>query len=422
MSLNKFSDLLSWKVSAKFALAFVFSTLLSACGAGGGGEDTLVNGTNLDSQTSTEEEQDQDQVVVAPVQISTQPQSLTVDAGANAIFSISASGGGTLSFQWRKDEQNISGATGNTLVVNNVTDADEALYDVIVSNSAGSQYSLSALLTVNPEVIVLPPVEPVAIVSQPQALTVVENTSASFSVQATGDGVISYQWLKDGQAINGASASTYSISSVSDADAAAYSVRVTNPQGSVLSNAVALTVTALPEPVVIVTQPQALTVSENASASFSVQATGSGEIGYQWLKDGEIIDGAIGASFNIDSVASSDVASYSVIVTNSEGPVVSESASLSLSVVEVVTSIELTWDIPQEREDGSDLPLGEINGYVIVYGTDQNNLTSQLVIEGASVTSTILEDLNTGTYYFSIATVDSDGVQGAYSGVINQSI
>ena len=420
MSLNKFSDVLNWEFNAKFALAFVFSILLSACGAGGGGEDSLENGTNLDGQTSTEEEQEQ--VVVAPVQISTQPQSLTVNAGTNAIFTISASGGGTLSFQWRKDEQNISGATGNTLVVNNVTEADEALYDVVVSNSAGSQYSLSALLTVNPEVVVLPTVEPVVIVTQPQAVTVVENASASFSVQVTGDGEISYQWLKNGQTINGANASTYSISSVNDIDAAAYSVRVTNSQGSVLSNAVALTVTALPEPVVIVTQPQALTVAENASASFSVQVTGSGVIGYQWLKDGEIIDGANSTSFSIDSVTSSDVASYSVIVSNSEGPVVSEAASLNLTVVEVVASIELTWDIPEMREDGSNLPLGEINGYVIAYGTDQNNLTNQIVVEGASITSAILEDLDSGTYYFSIATVDSDGVQGAYSGVINQSI
>ena len=205
-------------------------------------------------------------------------------------------------------------------------------------------------------------------------------------------------------------------------DAAAYRVRVTNSQGSVLSNAVALSVTALPEPVVIVSQPQAVTADENSSVSFSVEVTGDGDISYQWLKDGGIIEGETLPILSLGSVTSSDAASYSVVVTNSEGPVLSDAASLVVTVVQVVSSIELTWDIPQAREDGSDLTLGEIDGYVIVYGTDANNLDNQLVVEGASNTMTQLLDLASGTYYFAIATVDSDGVQGAYSSVIQQSI
>ena len=184
----------------------------------------------------------------------------------------------------------------------------------------------------------------------------------------------------------------------------------------------ALTVTALPEPVVIITQPQALTVDEEASASFSVEVTGDGEISYQWLKDGGIIDGENLATLTLSSVVLGDAASYSVIVTGSQGPIVSDAANLVVTVVQVTSSIELTWDIPQAREDGSDLSLGEIDGYVIVYGTDANNLSNQLVVEGASNTSAQLLDLASGTYYFAIATVDSDGVQGAYSSVIQQSI
>ena len=175
-------------------------------------------------------------------------------------------------------------------------------------------------------------------------------------------------------------------------------------------------------PVVIVSQPQALTVDENASASFNVQVTGDGEISYQWLKDGEIIEGESFSTLNLSSVTSSDTASYSVIVTNSEGPVLSATANLSVTKIQIASSIELTWDIPQAREDGSDLSLGEINGYVIVYGTDEASLSNQLVVDGASNTVAQLLDLASGTYYFAIATVDSDGVQGAYSSVIQQSI
>jgi ribosomal protein S9 len=505
MSSLNLLDAIKAKSNTKLAFALVMSFLLSACGAGAGGEDPLDNSANNESQTPTEEEQIPD--VVAAVQISSQPQGLTVEAGENASFSISASGGGTLSFQWRKGEQNIDGATSNSLVLTNVSESDAALYDVVVSNSAGSQISLAALLTVNTPIIVIPTIDPVLITSQPQAITVDENASASFSVQVTGDGAISYQWLKDEQTINGATSGSLNIASVSMSDAASYRVQVTNSQGSVLSNAVALTVTALPEAVAIISQPQAITVDENASASFSVQVTGDGEITYQWLKDSQTINGATSASLNIASVSMSDAASYRVQVTNSQGSVlsnavaltvtalpepvaitsqpqaitvdenasasfsvqvtgdgtityqwlkngeiidgensaslslnsvtssdagnysvivsnsiVSDAASLNVTVVQVTSSIELTWDIPQAREDGSDLPLWEINGYLIVYGNDENNLSNQLVVEGASNTMAQLLDLASGTYYFAIATVDSDGVQGAYSNVIQQSI
>ncbi|MFT6030069.1 MAG: hypothetical protein ACI8O8_001812, partial [Oleiphilaceae bacterium] len=161
------------KSNTQLAIALVMSFLLSACGAGAGGEDLLDNIANNEVQTPTEEEQAPEEV--AAVQIPSHPQSLTVDAGENAIFTISASGGGTLSFQWRKGEQNINGATGNSLVLTNVSELDAALYDVVVSNSVGNQFSLAALLTVNTPIIVIPTIDPVIIISQPQAITVDEN-------------------------------------------------------------------------------------------------------------------------------------------------------------------------------------------------------------------------------------------------------
>tara|TARA_R110002073_G_scaffold89014_4_gene211067 strand:- start:25131 stop:26279 length:1149 start_codon:yes stop_codon:yes gene_type:complete len=272
-------------------------------------------------------------------------------------------------------------------------------------------------------------IDPVQISSQPQNLTVDSGSAAVFSVTAAGGGELGFQWRKNQQNIQGAVARTLTLSNVSVAEAGLYDVVVSNSEGDTVSLSALLTVNApvvivepIIDPVVITSQPQAVSVYENTAASFSVQVTGDGDISYQWLKGGEVINGATSSSLTIASVMQADVDNYSVIVTNAGGPVFSEPANLSMTPVQVVSSIELTWDIPQQREDGSDLALYEINGYVIAYGTDESSLTSQLTIESGQATSTILEDLSSGTYYFSIATVDSDGVQGAYSSVIQQSI
>jgi len=83
-------------------------------------------------------------------------------------------------------------------------------------------------------------------------------------------------------------------------------------------------------------------------------------------------------------------------------------------VNEILRSIQLSWETPLKREDGTDLPIYEINGYVIKYGSDANSLDLQVDVLGAD-TDVLIELLEAGTYYFAIATIDSDGVQGSYS-------
>jgi uncharacterized delta-60 repeat protein len=77
------------------------------------------------------------------------PQSQAVLAGASATFAVTASGTGTLSYQWRKDGNIISGANSATLTLNNVQMADAGAYTVVVSNATGSVTSSPATLTVS---------------------------------------------------------------------------------------------------------------------------------------------------------------------------------------------------------------------------------------------------------------------------------
>jgi len=88
-------------------------------------------------------------VTTAPV-ITNQPQSITVSEGNSASFSVTASGSQPLSYQWRKNTVNISGATNSTYTIPAVTTGDAGNYSVVVSNSAGSVTSNNAVLTVTP--------------------------------------------------------------------------------------------------------------------------------------------------------------------------------------------------------------------------------------------------------------------------------
>jgi hypothetical protein len=92
-----------------------------------------------------------------------------------------------------------------------------------------------------PPLGVIPP----SITSQHSNLSVIAGASATFSISATGTS-LSYQWKKNGIAINGATASSYTIPSAQASDAGSYTVTVSNAAGGVTSNAATLTVSPPP--------------------------------------------------------------------------------------------------------------------------------------------------------------------------------
>ncbi|MEY4918320.1 MAG: hypothetical protein RL616_2233, partial [Verrucomicrobiota bacterium] len=85
-------------------------------------------------------------VILAPV-IMQSPSNQTVQVGLPANFSVTAIGVPTLLYQWRKNSNNIPGATATNYPLASVTAGDAGYYDVIVTNNFGSVTSSPALLT-----------------------------------------------------------------------------------------------------------------------------------------------------------------------------------------------------------------------------------------------------------------------------------
>ena len=94
----------------------------------------------------------------------------------------------------------------------------------------------------------------------------------------------------------------------------------------------------------ITQQPSNATVSVGQTASFSVVATGSATLSYQWQKANTAIAGATSASYITAPTAAADSGSqFTVVVSNSAGSVTSSAATLTVSSVVTATTDVLTY-------------------------------------------------------------------------------
>jgi beta-glucanase (GH16 family) len=85
----------------------------------------------------------------APPTVSLPPASTRVTVGANAEFAVTASGAGSLTYQWRRNGANVSGATSPTLTLANVQPANAGVYTVAVTNAHGTTVSAGAILGID---------------------------------------------------------------------------------------------------------------------------------------------------------------------------------------------------------------------------------------------------------------------------------
>ena len=262
--------------------------------------------------------------VSLPPAIVTSPASATLIAGSNVTFTVTASGTAPLAYQWLKNGAalanggNVAGATTATLALANLSAADAANYSATVANAVGSATSAAATLTV-----LVPP----AITTAPASATVVLGNPVSFSATAAGTAPLSFQWLKNAVAIPGAVANVLTLSAVTTNDAGNYSVVVTNIAGSAASSSAALTVLVPPS---ITAQPASTSAVAGSNVSFTVTASGTAPLTYQWQKNGVNLAGATAATLNITSVTTNEAASYSVVVGNAAGTATSSAAGLTV--------------------------------------------------------------------------------------------
>lgn len=266
-------------------------------------------------------------VNIAP-QITIQPKKISSCPGYSATFSVTATGD-SLKYQWRKNGVNIPGATNSSLTINPVTYADTARYSVRVYNTCGQEISQNARLSIN-----IPPV----ITLNPKNYSTCIGSSFTLSGAATGDS-LNYQW-EFRNALNpiwtnvpGATNPVYTKTNVQYADTGTYRLKVYNTCGTAYTTTARVNVNIVP---VITQHPKKVSTCPGQTVQFSVSATGD-SLKYQWYKNGFAMSGATNNTLVISPVTYSDTAKYTVMVYNTCGTQMSNSAKLHINVPPVIT-------------------------------------------------------------------------------------
>jgi hypothetical protein len=342
--------------------------------------DTAGN-TNTCQQTIT---------VLAPVAqdpplIAANPQWQTVGSGNSTTLSVTATGSGPFTYQWRLNGNNLAGATGSSLSLNGLDLTNAGIYTVVVTGSGGSVASQAAVVNVLPRLVerlsgsvltltwpagfrlqsanspagvytdvagatspflynvATQPLRFFRLTSQPFELTV--QPLAGGQVRISGPGVPGCNFIIQ--------ASTDLIHWVNLATNPSPFVVVDTEAGQGTRRfyrAIPATTTApiaSLTPPSITTQPVGQTAGFGKSATLTVTATGSAPFTYQWQLNGENIAGATGSSLALSGLQFSDAGLYSVVVSNPAGSATSAVAVLNvtptLSMQATGGGIVLTW-------------------------------------------------------------------------------
>ena len=167
--------------------------------------------------------------------ITTAPAGKKVCEGAKETLTVTATGGGTMTYQWKKDGQDIAGAKASSYEIASMNAASAGNYTVVATGACGSVSASANIVHSTKPVVEL--VEP--------AETIKAGGKLSLTVNASENGPTSYKWFFNGTALTDANAVNreYVKFNVTNADAGKYNCEVTNDCGTTKSAEIDVKVT-----------------------------------------------------------------------------------------------------------------------------------------------------------------------------------
>ena len=263
-----------------------------------------------------------------PASVSHATGDTSVVLGKPAVFSVSAKGSGTLTYDWYRKGNAASIFSGPVYTLAKPTMADSgAVFYCIVGNGFGTPVQTAdAVLSVD---------EPATMIAPPANIAVLLGQKAAFTVTARGSNKLAYEWHRLGVTppIPGATAATYTLDPATKPDSgASFYCIISNDFGSATSPSAKLTVNAL-QP------PHDTIVLADQTALFKVSAGSAPTTTFAWYRKSDTT--AVIGTDSILTVApvksSDDNARFFCKVSTPSGTVTTGEAILTVAKIPVVT-------------------------------------------------------------------------------------
>lgn len=313
---------LQWKKDG-VAISGSNSTVLSftSIATGDSATYTCVATNSVGTNTSTGGVLD---VGAAPA-FTTQPTSKTNVVGS--IYTNLVAATGSPAYQWYigplTNFSKLNGSTNATLVYSN---APAAFYFNIISNAYATATSSVVSLTLTNPVTPAPP----TISQQPDTQTgIAGGIGVVLRVVANGDAPITYQWYKDGVALDGRTDSLYGITPVTTNAAGTYKVAITNAAGFVISSNAIITINFAPY---ATTNPTDTRVDLSGTTNLTAAFNGKPVPVLQWQLNGTNIVSATNNTLILTTATLLNDGYYQAVASNSVALTTGAVARLSVIV------------------------------------------------------------------------------------------
>ena len=339
-----------------------------------------------------------------------QGETLTADTSAIS----DEDGVGTISYQWYRDGELITGKASSELTLTQADVGSAISANISYADGSGSTETFESTSTaVVTNTNDAPTGVPVITGTFSQDRELLVDTSGIADADGLGD--FSYQWNRDGAVIEGATAANYTLT---EADVGTnISVTVSYTDGYGISESVVSAATSdiakandAPTGELIISGTASEGETLTLDTSSIVDVDGLGAFSYIWLKDGAVLTGQTGATYTLTQADVGSVFSASVSYTDGLGVTETLSAQATEAVVNVNDDPTGSLVISGSAQKGSTLTL-DSSGIADEDGLGTFSITwlsNDTVISGATDATYTLTDGEVGST-ISVAIEYTDG-------------
>jgi hypothetical protein len=305
----------------------------------------------------------------------------TAQVGATLTAVTAALGGtGTISYQWKADGADISGATGITYTLTAAETGKTITVTVTRAGYSGSKTSAATAAVIVPGPVLEGTVSITGTAQVGETLTAVTSLD--------GTGTISYQWKADGADINGAASTTYMLTAAEEGKTITVTVTRAGYSGSKTSAATAGVLNANGDPLLEGT----ISITGTAQVGQTLTAVttaleGAGAISYQWKANGADISGATSGTYTLTTTEEGKTITLTVTRAGHSG----SKTSTPTAAVPTFVAVTSITDVPTVAIMNRALSL---SGTVV----PSNATNTTIVWSGADVSGGVLTATTTGTY------------------------